>query len=895
MNIFGQITKKTMLMNKSRTIVTIIGVILATAMVTAVVTLGTSIQKFMYDYSVQTDGNWHVAAKGISQEELRDMKQDKEVKELNVMDETGYAKLDSQKDNVFNQYLYIQSIDEQTADMMSMKLKEGRLPENENEIILYDTIPINGDEQAKIGDQITLDIGDRMIEGERLLFNAQLEYGYDENGDFYLLESFQPRYTHTYKVVGILEHWGDTQLNGAGTDAFIGKGGSQKTVSNAYLCLKNPKETFNFIQKYEGGSAALIANTGMLKWLGVSGNATAMGMINGLLTILIIIIGVGAVSLIYNAFSISLRERTTQFGLLSSIGATRKQLRRSMWYEAFWVGIIGIPIGILSGLAGIGITLFFIGESLAKWIRGAAAGGIRLATSPGAIFLAASVAAVIIAVSVWIPAARVKRITPIEAIRANKDIKVKSKEVKSPKFIRKIFGLEGMLADKNYRRDRKKYRATVFSLTVSIVLFTSATLFSKYLSKTGAFMLEAPEYEFQYQIIEEETGEEGRKEIQKLLESGEKVTDVVSYGEFSATIALDPQDVSSKAEEILGNIPSLSEYYFGTEEEEAEGEKEKSCTSITGLILPDEEFEKLAKDEGIDAKTYMQKENNKVLYYDFYRHYDNKESRYVKTEMINGKKDDPIKADLLMSFGKLFENDDMATAEQIQDSKKEIVLAHKVQKLPEYFNDWYNPFILLLIPESQKDTIISSIDADLTYSCMIKSSEYQKTYEDLCEKLENGDQNGMVAERLMNLAQQYEQDRGIMIAIRVLSYGFIILISLIAAANVFNTISTNIMIRKREFAMLKSMGMGEKSMRRMMNYECLIYGIRSIFYGVILSVAISFAMNYVVMTGADVAFQHPWGGLCVAVLWVFAVVFATMLYSMSKIKKQNIIEELKKD
>lgn len=134
-----------------------------------------------------------------------------------------------------------------------------------------------------------------------------------------------------------------------------------------------------------------------------------------------------------------------------------------------------------------------------------------------------------------------------------------------------------------------------------------------------------------------------------------------------------------------------------------------------------------------------------------------------------------------------------------------------------------------------------------------------------------------------------------MIAIRVLSYGFIILISLIAAANVFNTISTNIMIRKREFAMLKSMGMGEKSMRRMMNYECLIYGIRSIFYGVILSVAISFAMNYVVMTGADVSFQHPWGGLCVAVLWVFAVVFATMLYSMSKIKKQNIIEELKKD
>lgn len=153
----------------------------------------------------------------------------------------------------------------------------------------------------------------------------------------------------------------------------------------------------------------------------------------------------------------------------------------------------------------------------------------------------------------------------------------------------------------------------------------------------------------------------------------------------------------------------------------------------------------------------------------------------------------------------------------------------------------------------------------------------------------------MNKDSLFNAAQRYEEDRGIQIAIRILSFGFITLISLIAAVNVFNTISTNIMLRKREFAMLKSMGMNMKSMKKMMNYECLIYGFRSIFYGVILSILISFAMFMVLSQGAAIDFRQPWEGILISVIWVFAVVFITMIYSMSKIKKQNIIDELKKD
>ena len=178
-------------------------------------------------------------------------------------------------------------------------------------------------------------------------------------------------------------------------------------------------------------------NTSVLRWMGVSGNESFQGMLNGMLAILIIIIGVGAVSLIYNAFSISLRERTTQFGLLSSIGATRRQLRRSMWQEAMVVSVIGIPLGILCGLGGIGVTLHFIGGSLAQYIHGTQDGRITLQTSPGALLMSALIAFLIICISVWIPSARIKKITPLEAIRSNKDVRIRAKEVKSPKILMK--------------------------------------------------------------------------------------------------------------------------------------------------------------------------------------------------------------------------------------------------------------------------------------------------------------------------------------------------------------------------------------------------------------------------------------------------------------------------
>lgn len=857
MNIFAKITNKTMKQNKARTIMTIIGVILATSMVTAVITLGTSIQKFMYDYAVKTDGNWHVAAKGVSAQKTDTFTENKKVKDSCVISEIGYADISEKKErSVFGDYLYIQTMNKKAADMLKVKLTQGRLPKNENEIILHAGYEFHG-QKVKIGNTIELSIGNRISRtGEKLRYNVESET--DEN--FKLTETFEEKEKRTVHVVGFLEHWGNTKRGGAGDDAFVGESKEVPMVNQIYMQMKDPKQVFEFIKEHKG-EAVFEENSGVLKWMGISGNESVKGMLNGMYTILILIIGVGAVSLIYNAFSISFRERTTQFGLLASLGATRRQLKRSMWHEAWVVGITGIPFGILCGLGGIWVTLQFIGNSMAQWIYSEPNGKISFHTSVWAVIFAAVIAFIIICLSVWIPAAKIKKITPLEAIRANRDIKIKAKEVKSPKIIQKVFGLEAMIADKNYKRDKKKYRATVFSLTVSIVLFVSATLFSDYMSKTGAFMLDAPDYELQY--LKESEKKEEYQELLRMFEQGKDVEKVDSYGSLYLTLKLDAEDVTKEGREYFGEETSFSQV----------------------LSLPDEKFRNLAKENKIKDTSYFRRGNNEVLYYDETQYYNPDSKRYETFHSLkeNGK----IK-------GTLLPDSDEEMTKEGRKAEKSILLKEKLKKVPDYLDlKQSGSFCTILIPESRMEEFTSDLTkTDVTYWYQIQSSNHKKTYEDLLEKIKK---EGKDSEYLMDLAERYEVDRGIKIAINVLACGFIVLISLIAAVNVFNTISTNIMLRKREFAMLKSMGMNQKQIRKMMNYECMIYGIRSILYGFVVSLLISFAMYVVLSRGAAIEYKTPWFSLLISMIWVFAVVFATMLYSMRKIKKQNIIEELKKD
>lgn len=309
----------------------------------------------------------------------------------------------------------------------------------------------------KLGDTVTLDVGDRTLDGRRLGQDTPV-YTYDSETQVEImsgerLENTEPR---TYTVVGIYERPtfedysapGYTALTAADTKS------ADQSLIHCYFKLHKPAGVYDFMREMGYTQEYRYAyNTKVLLYSGTAPFDSFLTAFYSLAAIIIALIVFGSVSLIYNAFSISVSERTRQFGLLSSVGATRKQLRRMVLFEALAVSIVGIPLGILVGIGGIGITLLLIGDKFFSIVRVDIP--MRLCVSWQAVVIAAVIALVTVLISAWIPSKRATRVSAVEAIRQSMDIKVSGRPVRTSKLAYKLFGLPGVLAGKHYKRNRK--------------------------------------------------------------------------------------------------------------------------------------------------------------------------------------------------------------------------------------------------------------------------------------------------------------------------------------------------------------------------------------------------------------------------------------------------------
>lgn len=857
MNIFARITARTMKENKTRTIVTMIGVILSTAMITAVATLGGTFQNFFIEYTKEQDGSWHVAGLSLPVKEAEKAEKQAEVVNSTKVAELGYARYEHLLSPMMP-YLYVQSFSENTRSMLPVALKEGKFPEKQNEVIIPDYLNANLEEghQILIGDTLPLELGEREYKGERLS-QSNSYMGTETKAE----ESFVPKEKREFTVVGIYDYSSPvTSVGAPGYEVYAGPGNETGSYTDLYVELKDIKKTYDFQKEVFGGYGS-VTHESLLRWYGVVDNDRFSTVYTGLLLILTAVIMTGSVLLIYNAFSISLRERSTQFGLLSSLGATKKQLRQSMRYEAFMVSLIGIPLGVLSGIAGIGITLHFIEEGLSQWLYGKNK-EIPLVVNAGAVLLSIAVAFFTVFISVWIPSKRIKRLSPMEAIRASEDIKIRPGEVKTGGWVFKIFGLPGMMADKNYKRDRKKYRTTIVSLSISILLFTTAALFQIYLIETGSFVMDVPAADVECVIYQPDKDTE---KADKILEKTEGIEEIFSYEKLYLMMQV--------PSEILGSV---------FEGREVMTDENYTVISAETVILPNEVFEEMAKKEGISLSAYKNTEVPRFLYTENEHTYNSSTQRYETQDYFleNGEK----RAELgwITTSGK--------AEKEIFEPQGEIILGDAVEKLPEKMGIRNTDFTLFMSESMYQDFSEYFLRTDPIKTYNIKCENPGVVSETLEKELK---EQGIQSENVTDLHALYQQDRNTMMAVQILTYGFIILISLIAVANVFNTISTNFMLRRKEFAMLRSMGMSPKGFNRMLYYECLIYGSKSVLYGIILTVMVSYVICKVIGIGADAGFVIPWGALITAIAGVFLVVFASMIYAMCRIRKNNIVEELK--
>ena len=927
-NVFTNVTLKTLKKNRTRTLVTIVGILLATAMLTAVTAFISSLQQYMIRVAITEEGNWYGAAFEVPGERVSELSQDRRTAGLAVWQELGYARFDNLSEEELNSYrmpyLYVAGLGEGFTDMMPVVLTEGRMPENSRELVVSDRAVNWGFLDVKAGGTLTLNLGERTLNGERLGPGNSLIYMDEPDGTIRIAEEFVPEETREYTVVGVIQT--PEFMKPLSNPAFYALTvmDEEPPADASYTCFyrtAHASDIYRFTEEKLSGCGATF-NSELLRYMGTSENRPYMRMLYGLGAILTAIIMAGGISLVYNSFAISVSDRTKQFGLLASVGATPKQLKGMVFREAFLLGSIGIPLGIAAGILGIGVTLHFTGRYFTYLLSGNTV-VMSLHVSWPAVITAALTALVTVLVSAWIPAGRAAKIPPMEAIRQVKDVKKRQKRIRifpgrasgRKGLSYRLFGLPALVAGKHFSREKRQYRVTIFSLFISIVLFISASSFSSYVRRSVMDVNDLPDYDITVYLEEEMKGLAGEitgmDGVSRALDAGwcygEVLVDMADLTEEGR--ALYVPDTSSPATE-----DRLEADRSGDGRENAgDGGQVKLSASV--LVLKDEDYKAWlsepgalqpskdgSRENGASRKTAAEELPGAVLY-DRTRGYDSEQGKYRSYGLMKKK---AVEMTLLLTdTGEWSKAMDAAVEaggseedvpEEDYQKKAAVQVDAFAEKGPMNLLAGYSG-LYLIMPESGFRKAAGELeDTSLVQRTLyLQAADHQAVAERIQNLVNEKYKEGRAHAFVIDERQSINVEKNMLLTVDVFSYGFITLISLIAAANVFNTISTGFLLRRREFAVLSSVGMTPKEMNRMLSYECLLYGLKALLYGIPVSLLVTWEIYRVVQSSMDTSFYVPAASIVIAVFSVFAVVFATMLYARARMKHENIIDSIRQE
>ena len=868
MNIMNKITLKSLRKNRTRTIVTIIGVILSAAMITAVTTFLSSMQAYMLKFTIEREGDWHGVIQNAALSDYQQLQNEKDLEDVVMVKNDGFAYLPESR-NEYKPYLRVMEVQEQAFAHLPIRLIEGRLPQNGNEVVISEHIYTNGGVEYKIGDTLTLQLGQRIFEdGTPILENAG--YSLPEDGNPEKLDITKER---TFTVVGICKRtsYQLEEYTNPGYSIFTKLNREDIQEGNSisiYFKAKHPKEIYRIIDRISKERGGIYSdNAELLRYMGISNNSGFNAVLYSLGAILISLIMAGSVSLIYNSFAISVSERKKQFGLLSSVGATGKQRMNTVICESLMIAVIGIPIGVLSGIAGIGVTLYVLREPLHSiFSYESSAAELSLAVSVPAIVAAVVISLVTILLSVYVPARRSRKVSAMDAIRQTGDIKLSAKQVKTRKIIRRLFGMEGDLALKNFKRNRKRYRTTVISLFISIVLFVAASSFAMYLKDSVTDVYEEMEYDIVYTIYDTDPDIESnrRKAYQDIL-------------------ALDGIEQGSMVDKLYGTVELTkdfveNDYYNTMKEQDYLMEDGKVPITVSICSVDHAAFTDYVNKLGLSIEQFTNPKSPSGILIDKQHYYSDAEQKYQNKNIF---KDKTIQS-LPITF---------SMKEDEEETINVSIGAFADTALFGVDNSSQGNFLTLIIDEQSREAY-ANMEDQWQYNMYFSAKDPEQAVENMKEILVKAK---MPSTNLYNLTESMQENRNVIMVISVFSYGFIVLISLITIANVFNTISTNVNLRRREFAMLKSVGMTQHGFNKMLNFECIFYGLKALLYGLPVSVGITYLIYKSINHGVEMPFYLPVSSMVISSLSVFLVVFVSMLYSMSKIRNENILDALKSE
>lgn len=847
MSILNRLTIKNLRLNKKRTIVTIIGIILSTALMVGIGLLFSSFQDLMIRDTIGYSGKYEANYSDVDLDKLNNIKD----KGFTYFYEKpiGFSKIESS--NEYKPYMYITSVNKEYFN--ELKLVDGSFPKNENEIVISNHVITNGELNYKVGDIVTFKYGKRNIEGNDTLANSELV-----DGEFLTNEG-----THTYKIVGIVDRSNFESYSASGYTAFTVDVNSDKGNVNLYVMFNKNKKIIKQsgeLAKELNYNGDINYNSTLLALYGESTYGNVMTTMVSMMMIMLALVSIGCIIVIYNSFAISVMERKKEFGLLSSIGATKKQLAHTVFFEAVVVGVIGIIFGILGAYIGIGCVVLVINNLISDMLDYK----LYLVTNPLFIIIPVIFMIVVIGVSAFIPSRKASKVSPIEAIRQNDDIKINKKKIRTSKLALKLFGIEGEIALKNIKRNKKKYRVTIVSLFISIVLFISFSSYMNYTLNTASSVMGEVPYDYQISYF----GDDPNNDKEAL----DKINEIVKSSDVKEYVSYSVSNLS-----IIGNYTYSDEYLdfyksaYGDDGIKALNNLKYQYISI--YILDDNSYNKYKKLIGIDNDSVILLNKFKGVSYG-----NNKRVNYDIPVINNG--------NINIKICNFDNDEDVDTTKYCNKNIDNIFVTNKSFDLIEEFS--YMDDFKLIVNKKLYDSIS---DSSTHYTQFNIISDNTNNIDKLTKDLDKYSNVNYT-----NIKEAMKQANNLILVVKILMYGFISLVTLIGVTSVFNTISTSMALRKREFAVLRSIGLTNRGFNKILFFESLFFGMKSLIFAIPVSIGITVLIHYALADMVSIStIIIPWKYIIISIVSVFVIVLLTMMYSTSKIKKHNIIEQIREE
>ena len=947
MNLMKTLTLKNLKLNRKRTIVTIVGIILATALLSALVTLVSSFQYSMIEYQKQKDGDFHVKFSGVKMSELSEFKNNRNIESTFETIGMGFAKLDGCK-NEDKPYAYVMATDEAGFERGSFNLIEGRMAKNEDEIVIPRHLKTNGRIDIKVGDEITLDVGKRYDSNTESVIGENCAYEHEA-------ETLTDTVTKRYKVVGIMERPGykmeDYSAAGYtfvtysdelaaidnGSKSEAGEADTTLTVYSRYTqkALRNKdavtadiigvdekllakandssvemtaEESDRFLKEIENAKYDIDMNGYLISYecvFPVDGMFKALFTVAAVVALIIILTSVYCIK---NSFNISITEKIRQYGMLSSVGATRRQIKSSVKTEAAMLGVVGIPVGTMSGILAALVLVKVVNALSAGWLNFA----LSFHTSLPALILAVILSIATIYFSATGSARRAAKVTPLEAIRNTKEIKIKSAKLKTPAIIGRIWGIGGVISYKNIKRNNKKYRTTVTSIVICSVTFIVISYFMSMAFSMVGMSYASTDYNIGINMSYKKDID--IEKLSKLVSGIEGVDDyLVGAGyDFDVDKPEYTKEYGEYCRQLYDDSEDVSQMFLIT-------------------VLDDKSYDKYASDAGIKNAAEGAILVNKCTF----DVYNENSSKYVKKEMelYKYKAGDTIKCgynvyDDASSDDNAVEGDTESstddnnavegdTESSVDDNNGyvdeetinngvrktvDVTIAGVTDKVPIGYKGYSYTTLLFM---NQKG--FESLWADgksgnelnpgyASYSAYVvaeNADDYQDTFE---KETEGNPEYSQMHFYVSNQDKAMRDEKSLFTLLGVFAYGLIVVIALIGITNIINTLSTGMELRSREFATLRSIGMTDKQFAGMVRLESVFISVKALVIGVPLGILISYLLC-VMMNRMDdaIIYEPPYKAIILCIVVVIMLIYAIMKLSMTKLRHNNIIETIKNE